>query len=94
MRESLAWLLRLRLTEDTTNMTRRRRLGHLEPESVGDHHEHALSAVAGTVAANYQTCHENAEQLRALQAWVKEMGRAITPAPQTTSSSRRWHHPP
>ena len=33
----------------------------------------ALSAVAGTVAANYQTCHENAEQLRALQAWVSEM---------------------
>jgi len=33
----------------------------------------ALSAVAGTVAANYQTCHENAEQLSALQAWVKEM---------------------
>jgi len=33
----------------------------------------ALSAVAGTVAANYQTCHENAEQLRALQAWVGGM---------------------
>ena len=33
----------------------------------------ALSAVAGTVAANYQTCHENAEQLRALQGWVMEM---------------------
>jgi hypothetical protein len=33
----------------------------------------ALSAVAGTVAANYQTCHENAEQLRALQVWIKEM---------------------
>ena len=33
----------------------------------------ALSAVAGTVAANYQTCHENTEQLRALQAWVSEM---------------------
>ena len=33
----------------------------------------ALSAVSGTVAANYQTCHENAEQLRALQAWVVEM---------------------
>jgi hypothetical protein len=33
----------------------------------------ALSAVAGTLAANYQTCHENAEQLRALQAWVSEM---------------------
>jgi hypothetical protein len=30
----------------------------------------ALSAVAGIVAANYQTCHENAEQLRALQAWI------------------------
>jgi len=36
----------------------------------------ALSAVAGTVAANYQTCHENAEQLRALQAWVREMNAA------------------
>ena len=33
----------------------------------------ALSAVAGTVATNYQTCHENAEQLRALQTWVREM---------------------
>ncbi|AOS78284.1 MULTISPECIES: hypothetical protein [Hydrogenophaga] len=33
----------------------------------------ALSAVARTVASNYQTCHENAEQLRALQAWVNEM---------------------
>jgi len=33
----------------------------------------ALSAVAGTVAANYQTCHENAEQLRALQKWVGEV---------------------
>ena len=33
----------------------------------------ALSAVAGTVAANYQTCHENAEQLTALQMWVREM---------------------
>ena len=31
----------------------------------------ALSAVAGTVATNYQTCHENAEQLRTLQAWVR-----------------------
>lgn len=31
----------------------------------------ALSAVATT--ANYQTCHENAEQLTALQAWVREM---------------------
>ena len=36
----------------------------------------ALSAVAGTVAANYQICHENAEQLRALQVWVSEMASA------------------
>ena len=36
----------------------------------------ALSAVAGTVATNYQTCHETAEQLRALQAWVREMASA------------------
>jgi hypothetical protein len=42
----------------------------------------ALSAVAGTVVANYQTCHENAEQLRALQVWVREMGAAKqTPSP-------------
>lgn len=33
----------------------------------------ALSTVAATVASNYQTCHENAEQLRALQVWVREM---------------------
>ena len=39
----------------------------------------ALSAVAGTVAANYQTCHESAEQLRALQAWVREV-RAVEQA--------------
>jgi len=32
----------------------------------------ALSAVAGTVAANYQTCHENAEQLKALQDWIRQ----------------------
>ncbi len=37
----------------------------------------ALSAVAGTVAANYQTCHENAEKLSALQAWVMEMATSI-----------------
>lgn len=33
----------------------------------------ALSAVAGTITANYQTCHENAERLRALQVWFSEM---------------------
>ncbi|MEW6612722.1 MAG: hypothetical protein AB1409_08275 [Pseudomonadota bacterium] len=36
----------------------------------------ALSTVAGTVADNYERCHENAEQLRALQAWIREMQRA------------------
>lgn len=30
----------------------------------------ALSAVAGTVADNYQRCHENAAQLTALQDWA------------------------
>lgn len=40
----------------------------------------ALSAVAGTVAANYQTCHENAEQLKALQGWIAGM-RAAEQAP-------------
>lgn len=33
----------------------------------------ALSVVATTVAANYQTCHETAEQLRALQEWASEV---------------------
>ena len=33
----------------------------------------ALSTVAGTVTANYQACHETAEQLRALQEWVREV---------------------
>lgn len=36
----------------------------------------ALSAVAGTVAGNYQSCHENAEQLRALQSWIVRMNEA------------------
>lgn len=31
----------------------------------------ALSAVAGTVADNYQRCHENTEQLIALQEWIR-----------------------
>lgn len=37
----------------------------------------ALSAVAGTVAGNYQSCHENAEQLRALQVWISEMAATV-----------------
>ena len=40
----------------------------------------ALSAVAGTVAANYQTCHENAEQLRALQGWIHSVWRETPPS--------------
>ena len=36
----------------------------------------ALSTVAGTVAGNYERCHENAEQLTALQSWINEMKKA------------------
>ena len=36
----------------------------------------ALSTVAGTVADNYGRCHENAEQLISLQAWILEMKKA------------------
>lgn len=32
----------------------------------------ALSAVAATVVTNYHTCHENAEQLKALQDWIRQ----------------------
>ena len=32
----------------------------------------ALSAVAATVISNYQTCHENAEQLKSLQDWIRQ----------------------
>ncbi len=32
----------------------------------------ALSAIAATVVTNYQTCHENAEQLKALQDWIRQ----------------------
>ena len=35
----------------------------------------ALSAVADTVADNYERCHENSAQLIALQEWVLEMKR-------------------
>ena len=31
-----------------------------------------LSAVASTVAGNYGNCHQNSEQLKALQDWVRE----------------------
>lgn len=51
------------------------------PEPAGDADEAAagiaFSAVAETVTANYQTCHENAEQLRALQVWLGEMAASI-----------------
>ena len=32
----------------------------------------ALSTVATTVVTNYQTCNENAEQLKALQDWIRQ----------------------
>ena len=32
-----------------------------------------LSAVTGTIASNYQSCHENAEQLKALQDWIRQL---------------------
>ncbi|MFA7347276.1 MAG: hypothetical protein WCZ86_05910 [Desulfurivibrionaceae bacterium] len=35
----------------------------------------ALSTVAATIADNYQRCHENAEQLIALQSWTMAMGK-------------------
>ena len=37
----------------------------------------ALSTVATTLVDNYQRCHENAEQLIALQDWVRQV-RAVT----------------
>lgn len=37
----------------------------------------ALSTVAETVAANYQRCHENAEQIIAWQQWAMAMGAAV-----------------
>ena len=43
------------------------------PEMLMRRHRPCDFSAVGTVAANHQTCHENAEQLRALQAWVSEM---------------------
>jgi len=37
----------------------------------------ALSTVARTLSDNYERCHENAEQLIALQAWVESMSKVI-----------------
>lgn len=39
----------------------------------------ALSAVAATVAGNYTTCHETAQQLIALQGWVRGLQAIETP---------------
>lgn len=36
----------------------------------------ALSAAAGTVADNYERCHENSAKLEALQDWIREMQQA------------------
>ena len=38
----------------------------------------ALSAVAATVAGNYTDCHANAEQLRQLQAYVREHAKVVS----------------
>jgi len=38
----------------------------------------ALSTVAATVADNYRICHENAEQLKALQQWTGEIAATST----------------
>ena len=50
------------------------------PEPVGDIDATtpgiALSTVAETVAANYNACHENAEQLIALQNWAGSISRS------------------
>ena len=32
-----------------------------------------LSVIAGTIASNYQSCHENAKQLKALQDWIRQL---------------------
>lgn len=48
----------------------------------------ALSAVAETFADNYQTCHENAEQLRALQGWVREMHTSTSPSADPTNPTQ------
>lgn len=39
----------------------------------------ALSTVASTVAGNYTTCHETAQQLTALQDWVRGLQAIETP---------------
>lgn len=36
----------------------------------------ALSAVVGTVADNYERCHENSTQLESLQDWIRQMQKA------------------
>ena len=43
------------------------------PEPARNADAAAAGIALSAVAANYQTCHENAEQLRALQVWVSGM---------------------
>ena len=47
-----------------------------DPARVADAQPVAPDAAAATVARNYLTCRETAEQLTALQQWVIEQGRA------------------
>jgi hypothetical protein len=44
----------------------------------------ALSTAADTVVDNYERCHENAEQLIALQSWI----RSIIETPETTDNRK------
>jgi hypothetical protein len=46
------------------------------PEPARDADAAAAGIALSAVAADYQTCHENGEQLRALHAWVREMNAA------------------
>ena len=41
----------------------------------------ALSTVAASVVDNYSQCHANAEQLKALQQWVRESQALLQGAP-------------
>ena len=47
-----------------------------DPARAADAQPVAPDAAAETVARNYLTCRETAEQLTALQQWVREQGRA------------------
>ena len=45
-----------------------------DPTSVADAAPVAAQDATATITDNYRVCHENAEQLTALQEWVREVG--------------------